>query len=517
MRVALVTYGMLGGGIETFLLNLGAYLKQSGCEVTIVTTEVPGAWFNRIAEYGLQSLYIQGLDRHSPLVHVDQVADSLYDGQFDAVLLNHDRYAQAALALGSKKPVVVPVLHGNIDFFARMTAYNSQWCHSIITVSPKGAETMRRHSPDCPVRTIINGVPLIADNPKNGRDYQQKGLRLIYTGRIFDRDKGVFLLPEILAQLQQDEIPVTLDVVGDGKDLAELKQRFSDHNLEQQVTFWGFLNSAQTFELMQNAHILLFTTPLNNTEGLPLVIIESQMCGCVPVASLLKNVTDCVIEDATTGFLVTPGDVKQFSDAVKKLYDDRQLLKQMSEAARELARQKLSLEVMGSQYLELLSSKQVEPNELLPPSNKDQIINYLAISPVDGVEDLYRKWIALLEKRQSITECLHGKRVAIFGSLKTALYLVNDCNNAGVEVIAFIDNNKELHGTTLCGIPIMSVDGLKEHFPLIEAILVSLESNEDLKIKAELQRCFEGVAVFTWKELVANFDGAECISYNSNL
>jgi len=503
MRVALVTYGMIGGGIETFLLNLGEYLRDRGCDVTIVTTEFPGAWFDRIRRRGLNGLHIDGLGRHSPLEHLRKIAAILYSGDFDALLLNHARFAQAALGLAREIPVVIPVLHCNVEFFAGLSVYRSELCRSIVTVSPAGAKIINKLSPECPVRVILNGVAPVKNEGKTARDFNQVELRLIYVGRIYNRDKGVFLLPPILKRLRERGISAGLDIVGDGKDLAELQYRFRQAGLENFVKYWGFLTEEQVYDLLGKDHILLFTTPAANSEGLPLVTVEAQICGCVPVAALLKDSTDWVITDGATGFLVTPEAIDQFCEAVRKLDADRGLLRRMSATAAETARQKLSLPVMGEEYYRLLSESVVTPAAAGGDSLSEwkTLKDYLAFSPVAGVSTLYRKWLDENEKGRYITGPLSGKTVAIFGSLRTALYLAYDCANAGVKVEAFIDNNPEIHGQSLNGIPIWGKDWLSECQSRLDAVLISVESREDLQIKRTLEADLVGLPVYTWKEL----------------
>ncbi len=52
MRVALVTYAMNAGGMETFLLSLAVALRERGIRADFFETELTGPWHNRPAEMG---------------------------------------------------------------------------------------------------------------------------------------------------------------------------------------------------------------------------------------------------------------------------------------------------------------------------------------------------------------------------------------------------------------------------------------------------------------------------------
>jgi glycosyltransferase involved in cell wall biosynthesis len=516
IKLALVTYGMLGGGIETYLINLGQFFKKRGLDVTVVTTEVPGAWFERLATSGIKAKYIDGLDTLFPIEHVLKVNEVLRQDGYDVIFLNHDRYTQAAINLFGNDTVIFPVVHGNDDVFQSISSYQSASCNGIVAVSPRLADTLERKKPECPIVVIPNGIEIINTDHFMQRTFHETHLRLIYVGRLFHEEKGIFFLPEILRKIKDDNIKVILDIVGDGNDRDELIEMLKANDVLENVHMWGTLNPEKVYELLCQAHFLIFPS---YTEGLPCVPIEAQMCGCIPIASRLKGSTDILIKDNDTGILVDIGDVEAIYQAIIKLWKERDLLGEMSKAAVLYSRENFSLEAMGNKYYTLITDavhgkypcngKRNGLAFIEEYDNENLLKTYfdiLFISGTDDVKGMYKFWMKkLVIDNKPISEILYTlkvKKAAIFGTLKTALYLLKDLSMAGIEIVSFIDSNPEMRGKLLCGLPINQPSWLTQHAKEIDVVVVSIESASDTIVKEQLQKSVDTMKIFTWKELV---------------
>lgn len=450
IRVALVVYGMIGGGIETFLLNLGVYLNRCQYDVTIVTTNCQGNWFERIAQNGLQKVYVSGLNPEEPLEHVSRVSKVLYDGNYDVVFLNHALFAQFGIGTGKGRPVVIPIVHERNEYFARLSTYKAGVCDHIVAVSPAVKAIVDRVNRRCKCDVILHGIPKVNVDTTE-RNFLSDSLKLIYVGRIHNSSKGVFLLPLILRTLLDDGVDVTLDIVGDGPDIGQLKDLFRDNGVEKFVTYWGMISSEQVYTLMHAAHALLFPS---YTEGLGITPIEAQLCGCVPIASLLVGATDCTIQDNKTGFLVDNGEVKQFSKAIKQLYFDRQLLVHMSRQARDYAENHFSLEHMGAQYHQLIQTA-------LKSKNKSSLI-------CDSSYSVPK------------TEKLINKKVILWGTGSNSEAL---CKVLPFKVAYFVDNNPLKWQCSVNGLNVYSPEKLlQEHAEKI-MIVIACNAIEEISIQ----------------------------------
>ncbi len=85
-------------------------------------------------------------------------------------------------------------------------------------------------------------------------------------------------------------------------------------------------------------------------ENLPLTIIEAMSCGTPVVASRVGGVPE-LVEDGTTGLLVSPGDPKILGDAVASLLADAARRESFSRAGVALVRQNFTLQRQADAYL----------------------------------------------------------------------------------------------------------------------------------------------------------------------
>jgi hypothetical protein len=106
------------------------------------------------------------------------------------------------------------------------------------------------------------------------------------------------------------------------------------------------------YGLLLQSHVLLMPSYF---EGLPIALLESLACGCVPVVSRLPGITDTAVEDGKTGMLAEIGNVNAYAAAVASLYNDPARWSRMSRAAHESAGRRFSVDAMGRSYMRLIT------------------------------------------------------------------------------------------------------------------------------------------------------------------
>jgi hypothetical protein len=116
-RIAMVTYAMDCGGVESFLLRLGSLLVRAGHQVDVITTEHCGPWFNLLAEHGIGARCISGYHApwSTPARHARQVGQTLAAAEYEIVLVNNSVSAMAVLGMLPDDVIAIPVLHGMMD------------------------------------------------------------------------------------------------------------------------------------------------------------------------------------------------------------------------------------------------------------------------------------------------------------------------------------------------------------------------------------------------------------------
>ncbi len=162
----------------------------------------------------------------------------------------------------------------------------------------------RRAAEALPLREVpalcLSGVPRDAlESCDPHRPWRPGGtLRLLYAGRLM-RNKQVDVLLRALADLGA-EVPVTLQLIGDGPERPSLEALCRDLHLTGRVTFRGRLPRAQVLDAMRHADALVL---VSRSETLGLVCLEAMASGALVIASRGQGV-DGLIRHGESGFLV---------------------------------------------------------------------------------------------------------------------------------------------------------------------------------------------------------------------
>ncbi|MEK8088972.1 glycosyltransferase family 4 protein [Thermithiobacillus plumbiphilus] len=353
MKIAFVVPHLMSGGVETFVLRLGDYFVKQGCSVDLLATEKEGDWFNLAISRGMVVKCLPVEKSFAPVIHAIRVGRWLRSGAYDAIILNHAKYAQAAIQLLPSNTVVVPVIHNDDKEVYRVACANRQACNFLVGVSRRVCKAVKAHFPETPIYEIWHGVEAPKTNSRLKR-LEGEPLKLIYVGRVQHHQKGVFYLVDIVKGCIKEGIKVELTVVGEGGDLEALQSRVRESGLESIVKLVGSRSYEAVLRCLSRHHVLLMPS---HYEGFGLVAIEAQAAGCVPVANYIADVTDVTIAHGISGFLVEDNEINQYVSLIKELYDDTDQWLKMSSAAMSRVEGLFSIEKMGEAYLDLLEAE----------------------------------------------------------------------------------------------------------------------------------------------------------------
>jgi glycosyltransferase involved in cell wall biosynthesis len=159
-------------------------------------------------------------------------------------------------------------------------------------------------------------------------------LRLTYMGR-FVAGKGVLDLLEAMRIIVREHaaIPISLRLAGAGPLEAQLRAAVAEGGLSDRVQVLGPVVGAAKQRLLAETDVFLLPTSL--PERLPYALLESMAAGIPAVACASGGIVE-VVQQRRTGLLVpAPGRPDLLANAILELARDRQLLQQMSRAARE--------------------------------------------------------------------------------------------------------------------------------------------------------------------------------------
>jgi glycosyltransferase involved in cell wall biosynthesis len=406
MKVALFVGGMWVGGVTTYVLDLGRLLLDAGRQATVVACEA-GPWWPRLAENGIPGALLPPGRWESMAHHARRLARHFDAGGYDVVLLNNGlgvRPAMLGLHLWPDNIIAIPVLHNDLArVYAHAQINRAAW-NMAVAVSPKVGRSAAARMPDKQIETIPYGIALPTPQQLAKRADWELPLRLLFVGSLYDAHKGVLRLPAILAGCQAGAIPVRLTVIGAGPGAERLKAAFTQQGVMDRVEMRGQQPPEAVHQAMREHHLLLMPS---NYEGLPLVSLEAQANGCVPVASHLPGITDLAVAEGVSGSLVGAEDIAGYVACIVRLADEHRWTA-FSQAAIRRAADLFSVRVMGARYLELLERVATGAYRLPVPRALLRAQGAPSMSPKDLLPGALRSWAARWRRR--IAGMRGGKR-----------------------------------------------------------------------------------------------------------
>lgn len=209
------------------------------------------------------------------------------------------------------------------------------------------------------IRLIPNGVdPGRFDQAAARERGAGRVLELGFLGRLEHKQKGVMHLPKIVAGLRDRGVAFRLRIAGKGIHRPDLERAMRAEIANGSVKLLGALGPDEVPGFLESTDVFLFPS---HFEGCPNALLEAMMAGCVPVSWVIDGITDFLLEDRQTGFLVPMGDCGVFAFRVAGLAQDRAKLRVMSAAVAKTARERYSVERAADDYAEVFQDVLTKP------------------------------------------------------------------------------------------------------------------------------------------------------------
>lgn len=188
---------------------------------------------------------------------------------------------------------------------------------------------------------------------------------MIFVGSIIFR-KGIDILVKIFCELAVRYSDIWILLVGPQtskqnptvKDqyVADQKKVLNDSGLFKRVIWTGLVNSPHELsKLYAMSDIFVFPT---RAEGQGNVIVEAMDHKLPVVTTRLEGITDMMVEDCVSGYLVEKEDLKEFVSAVERLINNANLRVTFGDQGFEIIKANFSFESyckrLRGYYLEIL-------------------------------------------------------------------------------------------------------------------------------------------------------------------
>lgn len=210
---------------------------------------------------------------------------------------------------------------------------------------------IKKQYADNRIRSLLSRIMFIepgVEIPATPKKEFKLPLAILYAGR-GGPQKRIHLINKICEFCFDKQLPVSFHFAGTMTD--ELSEAVKAHStIHGQVS-----NPSKMYEIYSFCHIILMTSAY---EGFPMFIKEGMACGCVPVVTALEgnkmhltSGINCLLIDAIE-------DEQQVIalgiDQIKKLTEDLDLLKKLSDNAYAYAKANFSKERFNNKYRKLL-------------------------------------------------------------------------------------------------------------------------------------------------------------------
>lgn len=188
-------------------------------------------------------------------------------------------------------------------------------------------------------------------------------LQLLTVGRLVE-EKGHRYVIDALKQLRDHAIPVHYHIVGSGPEDKALRQQVQATNLQDSVTFHGFLSGEALAEQYRQAQVFILPSlkgdghSSEETQGV--VVQEAQASGLLVIAADSGGIAEC-IRDGENAFLVPDRNGTAIADKISMLLKAPEQWSNWQRNAREWVAQHYSLESTGKRvydiYQQVVSGK----------------------------------------------------------------------------------------------------------------------------------------------------------------
>lgn len=190
---------------------------------------------------------------------------------------------------------------------------------------------------------VINGIPreniwvippgIDAKDYRSVHEKENDSPMVLYLGRL-KKYKGVQYLIQAMEHVVTKMPKSRLAIVGDGDYRSELEELVELMDLQDIVSFHGYVSEREKIRLLKRAWVLVVPSV---REGFGIVVIEAAASGTPTIGTNTTGLKDSIV-DGKTGFLVPYGKPKILGRKICEILSDGELRKRLSKHAHKWAK-----------------------------------------------------------------------------------------------------------------------------------------------------------------------------------
>jgi glycosyltransferase involved in cell wall biosynthesis len=324
-RVIIAISSSLAGGAQIYIANLIEQIKN---EYDIAVICPPGYLYSR-----LTNINVDLIKSDINILSIFSIRKYILNQkkQYNRIVLNTHLLGTtfwivlASIFIDKIRIVSTlhqPIIYNNISClkktaFPMITKFVSKYVDEFICVSREITDSVIYYT-NRDAKYIANSVPNIENKKTIAVRPENKIINIGIIGRLTASKNHLSFLSA--AKLITEKLSrVHFYIIGDGELMGTLKARVLKDEMNDKVTFTGFIN--EPAKIIREMDIVVFSSDF---EGIPLALLETMSIGIPVVASNVGGISQ-VIEDGIDGILVPPRDFIAIKDAVLRLCNNEKL------------------------------------------------------------------------------------------------------------------------------------------------------------------------------------------------
>ncbi|WP_370895428.1 glycosyltransferase family 4 protein [Chryseobacterium gossypii] len=328
------------GGIQNYLIGLGAALKEAGNEVRIYQGADKDfeSTYNDINIIGKKNELKKSLKGQIKEVF-HQVKDEIYPD--DVVIFGTDKIAFKLKGYSKTISIQHGISFDYISYNAFPSFLKKNWigtvykwlqcyrnakdfliCKNVVCVDYNFVNWIRTILPrNYSEKTVVIPNYAIPSEKVSINLISHKSIKILFARR-FEMMRGVYILIDIVKEISSRYKNVEFTICGDGPLKEKLNQELG-HFPNVLITKYG-IGESEKFNLEH--HITL--VPTYGSEGTSFSLLEGMAAGAVPIVSNVGGMTNIIL-DGYNGYIMNPHS-ENFIEKISFLIENPDKLKEIS-------------------------------------------------------------------------------------------------------------------------------------------------------------------------------------------
>ncbi len=321
------------GGGEKWHFDIATKLHEKAYKVIVITNKESELYF-KLSDRNIKTypIEISNISFLNPF-KVRKVAQILHKEKITTIIINLPADLKVAAPAAKKAKVAKIIYRRGSAIPIKNKLLNRilfrKYVDEVIANSFATKNTILANNPELfdknKIKVIYNGIEtgLKTENLSNTFNHQNANELVIGSAGRFVKQKNHKFLIELAKRLKELNLNFQLILAGEGKLKPEIIDYAKQLNVEDKVTFTGFIKNITSF--MNGIDIYILPSLW---EGFGYVIVEAMYCKKPVIAFNLSSNPE-IIEDKKTGFLIAENNLEETIDKIKLLFDNKKLREEL--------------------------------------------------------------------------------------------------------------------------------------------------------------------------------------------